>query len=365
MISGTERRMLLASLPSGLHTFEHLDASAAGQGLTPNTDSDRPPIARPGEMTPYQPIGLGKPLTVVLERVYPGNFPDTLRWVPGTQSGDILVTSAHKGFGQFEAAPRAIHMLKTRPTRCRVMEPAATEQGSRVAYYSPAVTEESISFTFEMSVDRDFSSELGDSLSKAFTAAGALPVFAPVAPYLVAAGAAIPIADKALNLLARPHPFFGQTIEIPLALPGMQTYTPGILLIVPDEFASDLAEYTLNDQRTLEGPSGETYVGDIPYIVISLDGTEQPDLKDWSQHAASATIVERFFGGSETLTQAVGLVGDALSLYNDVGFQRKALAMKEQLASAATDTDKQKYQALLDAYTKNIGNVDLRKTLDN
>jgi hypothetical protein len=34
---------------------------------------------------PFEGIGIGKPLTIPLEQVYLGNYPDTMRWVPGAE----------------------------------------------------------------------------------------------------------------------------------------------------------------------------------------------------------------------------------------------------------------------------------------
>jgi hypothetical protein len=63
---------------------------------------------------PYEGIGIGKPLTVVLEQVYLGDYPDALPWLPGDR-GDIIVCSANKAFQIFDAAPRAIHLMQRQP----------------------------------------------------------------------------------------------------------------------------------------------------------------------------------------------------------------------------------------------------------
>jgi hypothetical protein len=55
---------------------------------------------------PYEGIGVGKPLTIVIETIYLGDYPDAMPWVPYFQGGDVLVTSAHKAFESFDAAPR-------------------------------------------------------------------------------------------------------------------------------------------------------------------------------------------------------------------------------------------------------------------
>lgn len=312
---------------------------------------------------PFQGIGVGKPLTIVLEQVYLGNYPDAMPRIPGQQRGDVLVTSANKAFQTFEAAPRAIHMMQERAARKSRLRATASRQGSQLVFYAPAVTDDSIIFTFEIVVDRDFDDKLGNSLSQAFKTAGALPVFAPAAPYLVAAGVAIPLATEAANLLARPRPCFEATMELNFARPGMQTIQAGATLIYPDGYESEFSNYTMSrDDHSLRDRDGKRYAGDVAYMVVSLDGTDQPEYEKWTAQAASASITERFFGGGGSMTKALELVTDSLSLYNDLAYQKLALGIKRSLLGAS-EVEKDRLSILYEAYKKNIQNEEIRKTL--
>jgi hypothetical protein len=312
---------------------------------------------------PYEGIGIGKPLTIVLEKIYLGEYPDAMPWMPISR-GDVLVTSAHKGFESFEAAPRAVHLLEENAERRTSLKAKAPQQGSQLVYYSPAVTELSILFSVELTVDRDFSKEVGDALAKAVTAAGALPVFATQAPYLIAAGVAIPLATTAANLLARPQAFFGEHAELNFNRAGVELAQPGALVLYGGRDARAFEGFTLGAGFELRDADGAPYKGELPYAVISLDGTERPTLDGWSATAASAALVERFFTSGELATKALEIISQSMVLYNDMTYQRKAADALRESKTEKDPAKKAKKQEQVKAYLKNIKTKELRETVD-
>jgi len=272
------------------------------------------------------------------------------------------VTSAHKGFQVFDAAPRTMHLLQPRVKRRTYPKVRATGQGSQLVYYSPAVADMSILFAVELSADRDFDAELGTKFATAVSAAGALPVFAPAAPFLVAASTAIPIATKAANMLARPRTFFEGHVELNMSRPGVMLAQPGALVLSPDGEEDAFHGHKLHRFRLCDVVTGEPYRGSTPYVVISLDGGERPDLEGWTAQAASAVLLERFFAPDELIGQALDVATAGLSLYNDMVFRDKAA---DQLAKAkrATGAAKGQYEAAAAAYKKNIRNEEIRATV--
>jgi hypothetical protein len=312
---------------------------------------------------PYQGIGVGKPLTIVVESIYVGDYPDAMPWVPYVDRGDVLVTSAHKAFESFDAAPRAVHLLQEKAKRRTFLRAKATHQGSQLVFYSPAVTEMSILFSIELSVDRDFNSQIGEALAKAVTVAGAMPVFAPAAPYLVAAGIAIPIATRAVNMLASPQTFFGENVELNFTRPGVELAQPGALVLHAGggDAAFD-GSYKLGPGFVLRDEKGAPYDGPLPYAVISLDGTERPELEGWSATAASAVLLERFFSSDELISKALEVVTDGMTLYNDMTYREKAAAALDK-SKVLKGAEKKKQQELYEAYLKNIQTKALRDTV--
>lgn len=376
---------ILAAVGKTLVGLEELDAAAEDPGLVEFLESPEPDPGFEldvGDSTmlagtelvethdavsttvPFEGVGIGKPLTLMLEQVYIGDYPDTMQWVPGAQRGDVVVTSANKKLSSFDAAPRAIHLLEAGADRRSKLRAKATHQGSPLVYYSPAVTDDSLLFTFEMSVDREVDQKVGSDLGAAFTAAGALPVFAPSAPFLIAAGIAIPIATKAIGLLAAPSTFFEATHELAFDRPGLRTFQAGAFVSLPEGSEAEFAGYSLDKETyVLRDADGVEYSGPVPYLVISADGTEQEQYKEWAAQAMSAALVDRYFGGAGALTSGLKMVQESLTLFNDVHYQRQAVETKRR---ADAETDATKKAALLKQYEtfkKNVTNPELKGTL--
>jgi len=312
---------------------------------------------------PYEGIGIGKPLTIVIETIYLGDYPDAVPWMYWEDIGDVLVTSAHKAFESFDAAPRAVHLLQEKAPRRTSLKAKAADQGSQLVYYTPAETRQAILFSVELSVDRDLYKEVGNAFAKAVVAAGALPVFAPAAPYLVAAGIAIPIATKAVNMLARPQTFFAKHLELNLKRPGIELAQPGCLLLSPDTDDGGFDGYKLGPNHVLRDGKGKAYSGKLPYVVISLDGTEQSSLEGWSSTAASAALLERFFSSGEIISDALEVVTESMVLYNDIKYQKMAVEALEK-SKGKKGASKTHYEDLYNAYLKNIQTKELKETVE-
>ena len=83
-------------------------------------------IAVPGA----QPIGTGKPLSIIIRHVYTGRYPKGSAF--GAARRDVLLSSAVRDvFTSFNAAPRAVNIVKRRiPAHSDIGGPAATENGT-------------------------------------------------------------------------------------------------------------------------------------------------------------------------------------------------------------------------------------------
>jgi len=81
----------------------------------------------------FSELGPGKPALVMIRHLYTGCLPYRGR-------KDMLFSSAVKDIVSFEASPRALNILKKCiSARTNVSNPAATEEGTPLVYYSPAV----------------------------------------------------------------------------------------------------------------------------------------------------------------------------------------------------------------------------------
>lgn len=347
-----------------------------GDGLIDLTEDGRLPATLREELTrrnatvtadvapvPFEDIGLGIPLTISLRTVYLGEYPDAMPYFP-IRKGDILVTSAIRPPSEFLGAARAVHYLRKTVEPRTFLTYSAGRDGSEIAYYSPAATDRRTAITVELSVDRDFDASLFAAFGTAVSGAAALPVFAPYAPVLLTAGAAVPLAGKAANLLARPRTFFEQTLFINMESPGDEP-TPKGPRVVYGDGDPEIRRCVLGAGYKLIDKDGNEYEGPAPYAVLTLDGTQRDDLKEWAAHAASADMVSRFFDPSGIGADALKVATDAASLYNDLVFSRKATEAKKTAAALKDGEAKKKALAEFDAYVKNIQESALRDAIKN
>ena len=120
-----------------------------------------------------------------------------------------------------------------------------------------------------------------------------------------------------------------------------------------------LNNYSLTAQGELIAKAGGSlYAGPLPYVSITLDGAERPELKDFAPTKASSELLDRFYHVSDTQQQSTDILLEAVKLYNDFSFRKRA---DDQLAKLNAIQDKnsadylkakQDYDALVD----NIGN---------
>src|SRR5215211_3902104 len=97
------------------------------------------PVGVDGTAVPFEPIGLGSPLTIEIRHLYTGRHPGVfVRDIFG-HGADLLFTSAIRSTAISDAYPRALNFLKRNVnTRTMISGPDATENGTTLVYYTPA-----------------------------------------------------------------------------------------------------------------------------------------------------------------------------------------------------------------------------------
>jgi hypothetical protein len=162
-------------------------------------------------------------------------------------------------------------------------------------------------------------------------------------------------------MLARPRTFFGEHVELNFDRRGVELAQPGALVFYGGN-ESAFADHRLGGDFLLRDAGGNAYGGPAPYVVISLDGTERPELEEWSAQAASAVLLERFFAPDELISQALGVVTESMVLFNDMKYRDKAmdaLAKSKQLTGSKRQQERARYEAFL----KNIRTKEIRETV--
>jgi hypothetical protein len=266
----------------------------------------------------FTEIGIGKPLTVQIRHVYTGRHP---RAGVFSSRKDMLVTSALKSVAVFNAAPRAVNFLKKRvDARSGFSSPAATEDGTPLVFYSPAVASSSIVVTFELVFD-EFPNELLSRIGATFTSLAALPVFLPASGYLVAAGTIVRIAGSLGQALFDGRPAFTLTDPLEFDVPGSHSPMADFRILCGPGFDPTLYRFEPN-RGLVSHESGKPYQGDEPYLVLSLDGAKREEYEAFTPTMAGAAVLERFFNLREGAEAGLEAFGDAMKLYNDWQFRK-------------------------------------------
>jgi hypothetical protein len=311
-------------------------------------------LAEDAAPTAFSPIGLGKPLTVRIGSVFPGNLPPK-GGLFGKKRG-VMISSAVKSWQSFEAQPRALNILKQRAEKNEAIPgPAATEEGTPLVFYSPALTDRSLILTLEMAfdnVDESFFAGMG----QVFQSAGGLPIFASAQPYLLAAGVLFNLGGAIGNAIFDSRAEFQATEGLYFNVPGEEITPAGFALVTrsPLDEATLKSHFIRDTGEMVENTSGAPYRGDVPYVVVSLDGTEDTKLESFSATAASAGLMKQFYNVREGSSTSSEILVDALKYYNDFRYRKEAQELQARLAAETDEEKKKEIQAKLDAVLKNI-----------
>jgi hypothetical protein len=305
----------------------------------------------------FTPIGLGKPLSVEIACIYTGNVPNKV--LGGKR--ELLATSAVKSFQVYEAAPRAIHFLERNVADRRFIRPTASE-GCAVVYYSPAVEVSKTLFTFEMTVDR-FKPETIDSILGLFKFASNIPVFAPANAVLLGGSAVVKMAGELIDLFTKDAPILTDTLEVPFGHAGQMNAQARFVAICDNRNAEELKNFVpqlvergagRHEVTLVDRATQQPYNGDAAYIIVSLDGKEREELRDFAPKMAGATILDQFYSTLEK-GKIADHIQNALELYNDFNYFLRTQQLEKELAGLKPGTEAFKeIRTRLDAALKNM-----------
>jgi hypothetical protein len=344
---------------------------SAQQRFVPAAELERPQYKAPGgqgalqplalpaaaaaddaNLVGFSPVGLGKPLTILIHEIYTGRFPR-----PGflRAASDMLVTSAIKSIASFDAQPLALNFLRSQTLpKSRFRRPGANEKGTALIYYSPAVVD--ISMTLDLSFVFDtFPKDLFDAAGDMMQSAAGVPLFFAHSTYLLGAGALTKLIGSAAERLFDGSPSFRVSEPLDIELAGNARLSSGFLLLSDGSLDRDFCQnYHVNQRGQVVDKNEAEYQGDIPFVVLSIDGAPHPEFASFTATAASAAVLSRFLGAKES-GQPLNLVLDAFKIYSDFNFRQQRDTLDKQIDSA-TPEQKQILEKKRKALTDNISN---------
>jgi hypothetical protein len=311
----------------------------------------------PGPFREFQPVDFGKPLSVLIRRIYTGRFPEEHMF---SDRKPMLISTSVKDITTTSAGTRALNVLKNdvRP-RSVFNGPGAAEQGTNLVYYSPAVASPFITVGMTM-IFQDFDNDLFDRLSKLFSASAGVPVFMPAATYLIAASTVVKLAGEVGSQILNGHPVLDENIQLDFSFGGGPLPAPGFWILSSGTL--DASKYQYDPTKGLVRKSDATpYNGADPVVVVTIDGTPVDGVSNFTPLLASSSVLGRFFNQKENSEVAMDTILDAVKLANDLTFRKKAEETEARLAKLSSGDPKRKnLEDALKAFNQNIGEARLQ-----
>lgn len=352
-----------ATIPAAVPLTQQLAPAIANPNklvaATPPSPPATPVTAVSGGQVPFQDVGLYKPLLIMIHQVWTGKYPPTPWLFQPAQS--MLLTSAMKGILQTSGSPRALNFLTNQlPTSHRRLNTVeAPQPGSPLICYIPAVTQNLYSLTIEMGFNT-FNQDLFNGISSILSQAGTFPLFMPYSPYILAAGTLAKLAGNLGQILFNAGIVLSSSQPLTFGLGGTETVKAGYYLVVPDspDGAALASQYHVSSVGEVVDTGGQPYSGDVPYVVISIDGAQQDDsYKSFTPLAATADQLSTFFNIGDNSTAVVNDVVQGAQLANDLVYREKADQIQQQInALPASSPQLAGLQQQLAAYVANIQN---------
>lgn len=309
-----------------------------------------------GEELSYEPIGIGKPLSIEILTMYTGDFKKKI----SIGKRQLLLMSAIKSSVTYDSQAKAINMLVRSGKEHKYLDFSAMEEGTRVVFYSPAVDTDSYELSFSFLAD-NFDKDLIDKIAKAFSIAATIPVFVTFSTLLLAGSQLLSIAAEGGNKFLQKDPMISESLRLQFGIGGLTNSVSRKILICEnhEEFSGyeikKVDEFGKISYRLFDKASNKSYSGDEPYMIINIDGRKRDSLESFTPKLATAAILEKF--GQNDTDSSLGVLEDAMTLYNDYKFKVKASKAKAELDTLTpTDANYEKQNALYKAYKANILN---------
>tara|TARA_R110002096_G_scaffold275915_4_gene469629 strand:+ start:1304 stop:2422 length:1119 start_codon:yes stop_codon:yes gene_type:complete len=315
----------------------------------------------------FEPIGIGKPLSIEILNVYSGDAPERF-----LGKKDLLVVSGVKSVATYDAAPKAINQIIEKLNDKKHYKPSAFNNGSSIVYYTPALDMGTVLCSFELVAD-SFNEEIFESVSGLLSKAGGIPVFAPATGVLLAGSVLANMASKLGKAIFESKPFFKGDFNIILDSPGQILTKANHIAIIDSNHTNEFINYipktvtigNVSEIKLVNKLNDKPYSGDAPYVLISVDGRKRDDLKAFAPTLASASIIEKFYG-ADTGTQSIEVIKDAMELYNDYSYYKKAIKQKEKIEKLDSSSKEYKDgETLLGAYLENIDSELFKTSLNS
>jgi len=310
------------------------------------------------EPTKFKPIGIGKPLLIRLHSSYIGDLKTSLF----KKKQDILISCTISDDITSEIPAMAVHQLIPNRKDRDLIYPSSRNEGTELIYYSRALDGGKLNINLEIKADR-FDKSITEGISNGLSNAAGIPVFLPIAPFLIAGSKIFSIGGSIANKLSEKTPLLSYDFSIVRNVAGLYDTNSGFLVGGIQHELEEFEGYSITrnkaDQNKLElSKNGTPYNGDFPYIIISIDGKPNVKYDDFKAQIASTSMMNTFYGKDENSLNEN--LKEIMEIYNDYKYVKKIDSLKDKLKSDnISEDEKKQIESLKDAYNENIINKDL------
>jgi len=310
---------------------------------------------------PYLPIGLGKPLIIRLHTIHVGDLKNGLR----NKKQSVIVTSMIKDDITYNIPPRGVHQIYQSVKDRYTLFPQAGNEGTELIYYSPALDSNKLLLDIEIKANR-IKSEIIDEIENGLISASGVPVFSPYGSFILAGGKMIKIAGNILNKFMDREPLLKYSFDIRNEIGGMTNSTSGIRIGTNFETREEFRNYKCihdanNDGKLILAKNGIRYDGDVPYVILSVDGRNSEKYKDFKATIITAAKLKKYYGISDStnISEEVEL----FKISNDYNYLKKIIELKSKMKNEENVEKIENINQFIETYTKNISSTHLLQLL--
>ncbi|HYD90903.1 MAG TPA: hypothetical protein VEA37_05365, partial [Flavobacterium sp.] len=261
----------------------------------------------------FNPIGIGRPLSIEILTIYTGDF---IRGLFAGKKRDILCVSGARPLNAFNGIPRAINIVDRARDKTYI-EFNALKSGTPFIYYTKAADFDSLSISVELD-GRSFNDSIFSTISGLMRKAAGLPIFLPAAGFLLGGSELVKLAASAGKEVFESGAFISETLQINFAIAGLPGSVSRSYLLCRDADSEELRQYKIDytehggsyKMRLMTG--NHEYSGNAPYIIINIDGSERSFLESFTPTLASSDLLSRFYGSEDTMQSAGAILQDAM-----------------------------------------------------
>ncbi|MGB9176528.1 MAG: hypothetical protein WCB46_07320, partial [Methanoregula sp.] len=184
--------------------------------------------------------------------------------------------------------------------------------------------------------------------------------------YILGLSGIAKLAGAAGEALFDGKPAFSTSEGLDINLPGSEPVPSGFALVTDHNVdmidPAFREKYHVDPKGQVVDKSGNSYRGEIPFIVISLDGSENKNLESFTPTAATAAVLSRFYGMKDGQQQSLDTLVDAIKLYNDLKYRTEVDKLDKEIGACTDPKKKEELTEKRGALAKNILTDLLKKT---